>query len=91
VRRSLITALADCAANPSRSRAYRFLVGLSSDELQFIAEFLGGCILESGECTHRRGCAQCRSEDQELKLIVLREYLSRSGLWAGPGNSPALC
>ncbi len=81
MRRSLIAALAEYAANPLRPNARRFLVGLSSDELQFIAEFLGGCILESGECRQARNCAQCRSEDQELKLIVLREYLSRSGLW----------
>lgn len=65
-------------------------MGLSADELLFIAEFVGACILESSEDTARAAetvqsrqrlhftdaRAQC---DCENKLILLREYLTRSG------------
>jgi hypothetical protein len=96
VRNSLVAALVACADEPLRSRARRFLAGLSSDELQFIAEFLGSCILESqarralnrAELAERiarfeRGRAdgaRMRATDQELKMILLLEYLSRSGV-----------
>ncbi len=80
MRRSLITALAECAESSFRWRARRFLLGLSADELQFIAQFMGGHILESAECCDARALRSCGSEDQQLKLIVLREYLSQSGL-----------
>lgn len=65
-----------------RSKARRFLAGLSSDELQFIAGFLGSCILESqghGTCD-RPVRARKLSADQELKMILLLEYLGCSGL-----------
>jgi hypothetical protein len=81
----LISALVEYAALPSRSRARRFLVGLSSDELQFIAGFLGGCILESAELReYRRLLSRPRSEDQEHKVLVLREDLAQSGLVPAP-------
>ena len=69
-----------------RSKARRFLAGLSSDELQFIAGFLGSCILESqGPCTNDRSVrARQLSADQELKMILLLEYLGCSGLQKGP-------
>jgi len=69
-------------------------MGLSSDELQFIAEFLGACILESTEegCSRtelaeriaqfQRGRLRCSSgcsEDQDHKMIILLEYLCRNG------------
>jgi hypothetical protein len=70
-------------------------MGLSSDELQFIAEFHGACILESTEkgrysrselaeriTEFQRGRLRCPpgySEDQDHKMIVLLEYLCRSG------------
>jgi hypothetical protein len=70
-------------------------MGLSSDELQFIAEFLGASILEStekGRCSRselaeriaqfqrgRLGCCPGCSEDQDHKMILLLEYLCRSG------------
>jgi hypothetical protein len=65
-----------------RSKARRFLAGLSSDELQFIAGFLGSCILESqGHSTCDRSVrARQLSADQELKMILLLEYLGCSGL-----------
>jgi len=70
--------------------------GLSSDELQFIAGFLGACVLDfSGKLSASRaqwaeriaryqqvsaGCRQCRSADQEHKMILLLEYLCRGGM-----------
>jgi hypothetical protein len=78
-------------------------VGLSSDELEFIAEFVGACILESAcilELDSSERCRRSRAElaqriaefqqarvarvqlqpeDQEHKMILLLEYLCRSG------------
>ena len=95
MRRSLVAALTSCADCPLKPRARRFLTGLSSDELQFIAEFLGACILESAEesrCSRtelagriaqfqreRPGCSPGRSQDQDHKMILLLEFLCRSG------------
>jgi hypothetical protein len=95
VRSALVAALIACADSPHKSTARRFLRGLSSDELQFIAGFLGACVLEfSGEpglsrtqwaeriSRYQQALAAhpcCGSEDQEHKMIVLLEYLCRSG------------
>jgi hypothetical protein len=96
VRNSLVAALVACADQPLKSQARRFLDGLSSDELQFIAEFLGSCMLESQvRCARNRAelaeriarfqqaradRARMRSTDQEHKMILLLEYLCRSGV-----------
>jgi hypothetical protein len=47
VRVALVRALCSCVGDGKRGRARRFLQGLSADELQYIAEFLGSCILET--------------------------------------------
>ena len=57
MRNSMVAALVACADQPLKSEARRFLDGLSSDELQFIAGFLGSCMLESPV-----GCARTRAE-----------------------------
>jgi hypothetical protein len=88
VRDALVAALAACANNlPSRWRTRRFLTGLSGDELQFIAEYLGSRILGSwggGQGVENRsaepGVAACRSRDREHKMILLMEFLGRSGI-----------
>ncbi len=96
MRNSLVAALVACAEQPLKSKARRFLDGLSADELQFIAEFLGSCILESQvRCARNRAefaeriarfqqaradRARMRSTDQEHKMILLLEYLCRSGV-----------
>jgi hypothetical protein len=70
--------------------------GLSSDELEFIAEFLGACLLDlAGQhCASRAqwaevitryqqalaGCRSRRPADQEHKMILLLEYLCRCGV-----------
>ena len=95
MQNALVDALVSCADRPLKPTARRFLVGLSSDELQFIAEFLGACILEPTEngrysrselaeriAQFQRGrlrCAPGCSQDQDHKMIVLLEYLCRSG------------
>jgi len=99
VRASLVAALESCAEGPGRTQAERFLAGLSSDELQFIAEFLGACLLESARdrCVSRaevadriaryqeaRACPARCSADQEHKMILLLEYLCRCGLLRFP-------
>jgi hypothetical protein len=94
-RQELAAALVDCAENPCRARARRFVNGLSADELQFIAEYLGACILEAA-----RNCEQSRAElaariarfqqesahsccaDADHKMILLLEFLCRSGVSA---------
>ena len=94
MRSSLVAALVSCADSPQKTTARRFVQGLSADELQFIAEFLGACVLESPgqNCCSRAqwaerisqyqqacaGCPQHRSPDQEHKMILLLEYLCRS-------------
>jgi hypothetical protein len=95
---ALVRALNACARDSHKPDSRRFLQGLATNELQYIAEFLGSCILETQEpccCTRaqlaqaikqfertrhkgilKQGCVQ----DQEHKMILLLEYLCRSGL-----------
>jgi hypothetical protein len=100
---SLVCALVACLESSQRRSTRRFLQGLATDELQYIAEFLGACILESGgQCRgsrtqlaeaikqferNRHGAiadANSRGldslQDQEHKMILLLEYLCRSGM-----------
>jgi hypothetical protein len=95
LRTALIAAIAVCAEPRFQRKARKFLLGLSTDELQYIAEFLGACVLESlgrsavsrRELAEgiayfeqiRRAPAGCQA-DQEHKMIVLLEYLYRSRL-----------
>lgn len=99
---ALVRALSLCADESQKRDIKRFLLGLATDELQYIAEFLGSCILESGwrwqgnraqlaeaikqfdRCRRESGCRSSartlRDQDQEHKMILLLEYLCRSGL-----------
>jgi hypothetical protein len=89
-RNTLVTALAACSDGGLKARARRFLMGLSGDELQFIAEFLGACIVESSHDLSRAAQtvevhqwrmarASLRRSDHEHKMILLREFLFRTG------------
>jgi len=94
VRNSLVSALVSCVDSSHKSKVRRFVQGLSSDELQFIAGFLGACVLDSsvgskdsrGELATRIARYQqesigdhtCRSADHEHKMILLLEFLCRS-------------
>lgn len=96
---ALVAALTSCAEGPQQLKARDFLQGLSYDELQFIAEFLGASILESAErhrCSREqlaqriaefqraRSSAAAPSPDQDHKMILLLEFLCRSGLQEAP-------
>jgi hypothetical protein len=85
----------ECADKSRRLWARRFLTGLSADELQFIAEFLGASILDPAAaplCPSRAELARCiehfalsasphsPSPDEEHKMILLLEYLCRCAL-----------
>jgi hypothetical protein len=77
-----------CSDSSLKIKARRFLQGLSSDELQFIAEYLGACILESTG-PYRGSAGYCpETPDQDHKMILLLEYLRRSGL-TRPGSACA--
>jgi hypothetical protein len=88
-RNTMILALSAYAETGVRTHARRFLSGLSSDELQFLAEFVGACILESsGDTASAIAAVQLRHcqgpepdlqhHDREHKILVLREFLYRS-------------
>lgn len=88
MRDALVAALSACATSrPSRYRTRRFLMGLSSDELQFLAEYVGSRSLgvaEACACAYSSHGASCagwqQSRDREHKLILLWEFLGRSGM-----------
>ena len=97
MRNTLVAALVACADRPMKFRARRFLLGLSSDELQFIAEYFGACILASGDGSacgdtelagriiqFQRYAEARKAADRELKLILLREYLCHAGVQGAP-------
>jgi hypothetical protein len=92
----LVHALSACVDESQKRQARRFLQGLATNELQYIAEFLGSCILESQErcaCSRTqlaeaikqfersraRAVKPVPPQDQEHKMILLLEYLCRSG------------
>jgi hypothetical protein len=81
----------------------RFLTGLSGDELEFLAAFMGASILEAADgcpCSRaqlaeriaamqrNRGTAR-PTPDQDHKMILLLEFLCRSGLQRLPVKARA--
>ncbi len=92
----LLRSLCAVVSDPQRRKARQFLLGLSTDELQYIAEFLGSCILES-EQPHSWTRAQLNYgiqrfdqsqkssvSDRQHKMILLLEFLSRCNVGAAP-------
>jgi len=88
----LVKSLCAVVSDPQRRKARQFLLGLSTDELQYIAEFLGSCILES-EQPDRWTRAQLtisiqrfdqsqrnRVADRQHKMILLLEFLCRCNI-----------
>jgi hypothetical protein len=88
VRQSLVAALTACAEMPLRRKARRFLSGLSFDELEFIAGFFGGWILEANVSCEAPPAFQRASvfgsglpaADLAHKLILVNEYLCQAGM-----------
>ena len=90
-----VAALVSCAEGPFQPSAHRFLMGLSCDELEFLATFMGASILEAAQ-----GCPCSRAQlaerivelqrtrhatpDHDHKMILLLEFLCRSGLRRAP-------
>ena len=102
MRSILISALVGCADGSGRARSRRFLQGLSSDELQFIAEYLGACILDAdADNPHSRAEFATRvmqfqaarehaiSADEEHKMVLLLEFLCRGGVSAALRAQPS--
>ena len=91
----LVEALCSCVGDRRRGTARRFLQGLSAGELEYIAEFLGSCILEAEQhlgatrwqlaedvarferCRRAAAPLSAPSQDEDHKMILLLEYLSR--------------
>jgi hypothetical protein len=84
---------------PLQIKAHDFLMGLSFDELQFIAEYLGASILEyerERRCSRaqlaqriaefQRARSDAPSADQDHKMILLLEFLCRTGLQQSPAR-----
>jgi len=90
----LVKSLCAIASVEQRRKARQFLLGLSTDELQYIAEFLGSCILESEQpCRWTRvqlshgiqrfDQSQKHSVgDRRHKMILLLEFLNRCQIGA---------
>jgi hypothetical protein len=92
----LVKSLCCMAPGLQRRRARQFLLGLSTDELQYIAEFLGSCVLES-EQPYRwtrpqlnqgiQRFDQCQKNsvsDRQHKMILLLEFLCRCHIGSAP-------
>ena len=80
MRTALVTALASCIGEKERETARRFLEGLSADELQYLAEYFGACILDGSRTAPQGMNASNRVRcccDADHKVILLMEYLSR--------------
>jgi hypothetical protein len=97
-RQDLVSALVACTDTPFRGKARRFASGLSADELQFIAEYIGACILESSgpcRCTREELARQIAAfqharrpaVDQDHKMILLLEYLCRTHAIVGQASA----
>lgn len=91
----LVRALSASVCHKQRAVARRFLQGLSFDELQYIADYFGACVLEAANerdgtgwegiaaferCRHPHPRRSEALADHEHKMILLVEYLCRCGL-----------
>jgi len=92
----LVRSLCAMVSGRQSRKARQFLLGLSIDELQYIAEFLGSCILESEQpcqwtrdqltqAIQRFDHGQKHSiSDRQHKMILLLEYLCRCQIGSVP-------
>lgn len=82
MRTALLTALVAYVDESRKLCARRFLTGLSADEMEFIAEFLGASILEPGSVAGERQARPRRPSRAELAERVQEFQWSRQGLAA---------
>jgi hypothetical protein len=85
----LVSSLCSMISVEHRRKTRQFLLGLSTDEMQYIVEFLGACILESenpsgwtrSQLTQGIQRFDQRRHsfpaDRQHKMILLLEFLSR--------------
>jgi hypothetical protein len=95
----LVKSLSFMVPCEQRRKARQFLLGLSTDELQYIAEFFGSCVIESerpyrwtrtelGQNIQRFDHSQKYSvSDRQHKMILLLEFLCRCNI--GSATLPA--
>ncbi|HTM47241.1 MAG TPA: hypothetical protein VL285_01075 [Bryobacteraceae bacterium] len=97
----LVRSLSAMVGDRQRRKARQFFLGLSTDELQYIATFLGACILES-EQPYQWSRSQWierlqrfdRNEtrnlcDRDHKMLLLLEFLNRCGGAPTPATARA--
>jgi hypothetical protein len=96
----LVSSLCSMIPIERRRKARQFLLGLSTDELQYIAEFLGACILDCEKPAYwtRSQLSQgiqrfdqgrhCLPADRQHKMILLLEFLSRCSGASTPLPAP---
>ena len=89
MKTALVQSLCSMTALAQRRKTRQFLLGLSTDELQYIAEFHGCCILESetpskwtreqlSKRIERFDQSRQTGSDRAHKMILLLEFLCRS-------------
>lgn len=92
----LVRSLCSMVPCEQSRKARQFLLGLSTDELQYLAEFFGSCVLESekpyrwtraqlGQNIQRFDRGQKNSvSDRQHKMILLHEFLCRCNIGSAP-------
>ena len=85
----LVKSLGSMVPCEQKRKARQFLLGLSTDELQYLAEFFGSCVLEaekpyrwtrlelSQNIQRFDRCQKNSISDRQHKMILLLEFLSR--------------
>ena len=83
----LVKSLGSMVPSEQKRKARQFLLGLSTDELQYIAEFFGSCVLEaekpyrwtrlelSQNIQRFDRCQRNSISDPQHKMILLMEFL----------------
>ena len=92
----LVKSLTSMVPAEQNRKARQFLLGLSTDELQYIAEFFGSCVLESekpyqwtraqlSQSIQRFDrCKKISVADRQHKMILLLEFLCRCNMGSAP-------
>src|SRR4030088_2212396 len=92
----LVRSLCSMVPREQSRKARQFLVGLSTDELQYIAEFFGACVVESEkpyQWTRAQlslniqrfdRCQKSSAADRQHKMILLLEFLCRCNMGSAP-------
>ena len=92
----LVKSLCSMVPCEQKRKARQFLLGLSTDELQYIAEFFGSCVLEaekpyrwtrlelSQNIQRFDRCQKSSISDRQHKMILLLEFLCRCNMGSAP-------